>query len=278
MAYLNGPQFETYVVSLFNRILEHAYFKPMKNHSEQLQSMIILRLRNSYSGRWFMLLWTKICENIVNRDQSQAQLHIRWMGDLEVAVRTRLIQDPTPREAEYLRGDWLGVSLLKSAFGRNGNAYQVLRSATPAFLQEVYSLPGLWLNTTDPTLIPLLRIIGSGHHALSSFTLTDCICAMIFGLPQQVEYDTSVGPFPKDFLSHEWAHGAPAEFQILLADINACRDKRPGARDWRELEHVLVHWEAQYTQHDGTWESWMVIAWLAVQESWRLTLLIYLYL
>ncbi|CAE6435697.1 unnamed protein product, partial [Rhizoctonia solani] len=65
---------------------------------------------------------------------------------------------------------------------------------------------------------------------------------------------------------------------VLLADINACRDKSPKARDWREIEYALVHWETQVLRNNSVWESWMAIAWLAVQESWRLALLAYLYL
>jgi hypothetical protein len=156
--------------------------------------------------------------------------------------------------------------------------YTILRNAAPIFLQHVYSLPEIWLGSSDPTTIPLMNIIGSKHHALVAFTLFDCTCAMAFGLPQQVDYDTSIGVFPKDFLPHEWAYSTPTEFHILLAEINACRDKSTGAHDWKEIEYTLVHWESQIVQDNENWESWMVVAWFAVQESWRLALLAYLYL
>jgi hypothetical protein len=104
------------------------------------------------------------------------------------------------------------------------------------------------------------------------------MCAMSFGLPQQIEYDTTVETLPADFLPQEWATGTPVEFQILLSDINSCRDKSPRARDWKDIEHTLVQWESRVIPTDDYWESWMVVAWLAVQESWRLSLLVYLYL
>jgi hypothetical protein len=101
---------------------------------------------------------------------------------------------------------------------------------------------------------------------------------MAFGVPQQVEYDTTCSILPKDPLPYEWAHSSPVEFLILLADINACRDGLSGARDWKQMEQELVTWMGRPTQHNETWESWMIVAWVAVQESWRLTLLAYLYM
>ncbi|KAG8744027.1 hypothetical protein FRC11_013659, partial [Ceratobasidium sp. 423] len=198
--------------------------------------------------------------------------------DIESAVQRRLTQDPSPKEAEGLRGDWLEISLLKTALGRSSNAYVVLRSATPTFLQAVYSLPDLWSRDSDLTLIPLMRIISSEHRALSTFVLMDAICAMVFGLPPQVEYDTRAAPVPKGILPHERAHTSPIEFQVLLADINACRVNSVETGDWKGIEHVSLNWQGQFIRDGPGWESWMMVAWLAVQESWRLSLVLYLYL
>ncbi|KAH7338114.1 hypothetical protein B0J17DRAFT_660842 [Rhizoctonia solani] len=277
MDYLNGPQFEAYVVSHFHRMMNYVYFKPISDQIEQLQTIVLSRLRNSHLSRWIMLVCAKICEAIIDGDRSQNELHSRWIGDILATVWIKLAQDPTPRETEDLRDDWLEVSLLKTALVGSSNAYVVLRKATPTFLHATYSLPDLWSSSSDPAFIPLVNIVGSEHHALSSFVLIDCTCAMMFGLPQQVEYDTNIVQLPEGFLPHEWAHSSPTEFQILLADINACRDKSPKARDWREIEYALVHWEVQ-ARYEVVWESWMAVAWLAVQESWRLALLAYLYL
>ncbi|CAE6475402.1 unnamed protein product [Rhizoctonia solani] len=100
---------------------------------------------------------------------------------------------------------------------------------------------------------------------------------MSLGLPQQLEYDTTIYPWSSGSSSHQWAHGSPAEFQLVLADINACRGGSPNARDWKDIEHWLLTWQSRSGQHVFT-ESWMTVAWYAVQESWRLALLAYLYL
>ncbi|CAE7186262.1 unnamed protein product [Rhizoctonia solani] len=278
IAYLDSPQFEIFFMSYFRRMTSYSYFRPVKDQTEELQTQILQRIRSSHFSRWVMLVCAKICEAIVDGDNSQTALHYRWLGDIEMVLRRRLSQDPTPHEADSLRGDSLEISLLKTALGRSSNAYTVLRNATPNFLQTTYGLPDLWSSDSDPTLIPLLNLIGSKYHGLTAFALVDCTFAMLFGLPQQVEYDTGSGTLPKGFLAQEWSYSTPTKSHILLADINACRDQSLRARDWREIERTILDWQAQAIQHDEDWESWMKVAWIAVQESWRLALLVYLYL
>lgn len=167
---------------------------------------------------------------------------------------------------------------MKTMMGNCASTYQVLRTAAPTFLQMVFSNPELWLSSDDPTLVPLGPIIASTHHALAYFALTDSLSAMAFGLPSQVEYYTLGYTITSAPVPFEWTHSSPAEFQMILADINACRDKRPGARSREDLERQLLSWQAQPSYYDESWESWMINAWFAVQESWRLALLAYLYM
>ncbi|QRW20892.1 Fungal Zn(2)-Cys(6) binuclear cluster domain [Rhizoctonia solani] len=46
-------------------------------------------------------------EALVNEDQSQTALHLRWIGNVQSMIHRRLIQGATPQEAEVLHGDWL---------------------------------------------------------------------------------------------------------------------------------------------------------------------------
>ncbi|KAH7337985.1 hypothetical protein B0J17DRAFT_768207 [Rhizoctonia solani] len=164
-----------------------------------------------------MLLSAKILRSLIDGDMSHNELHDRWAGEIEAAVWVFLTRHPTSLVAHDLRGDWL---------------------------EAVYSYPELWSSNSDLALIPLLNIIAANHYQLAAFTLIDCMCDMVFGL-LQVEYDTTVGPRTSDCLVHEWAQCFPIEFQLLLADTNACRDKQPRARDWRATEQQLVTWEVQ---------------------------------
>ncbi|CEL53618.1 hypothetical protein RSOLAG1IB_06473 [Rhizoctonia solani AG-1 IB] len=100
---------------------------------------------------------------------------------------------------------------------------------------------------------------------------------MISGLPQRVEYDTAIYSQFSYSSPYQLAHGLPTELSLALADINTCRDKSLHARDWRDIERQLLMWQSHHAEHTFA-ESWMTIAWHAVQESWRLALLVYLYL
>ncbi|KAJ1305337.1 hypothetical protein OPQ81_000353 [Rhizoctonia solani] len=277
LAFLSCPQFEDYILAQLDRLMNYAYFKPIQDQKAWFFGIIASRLQRSWTTRWVALLDARICEGLI-QDTFQPQLYTHWIKDLEVAVRTMLARDPRSPDVHSIQGDWLGLLVMKTALGPSSNAIQVLRSAAPTFLQIAYSCPELWPDNSDLTSIPLMNVATSSRHELAVFALIDCTCALVFGIPQLVEYDTNAGSLPDGPLPYEWAHCSPVEFLIILAEINACRDKRPGARDWRDIEHQLITWLARPTQHNESWESWMVVAWLAVQESWRLTLLAYLYL
>src|SRR4051812_21047051 len=122
----------------------------------------------------------------------------------------------------------------------SSNTYQVLRYATPMFLQMVYSNPKLWPEGCDPTVVPLANTMVSHPYVFSHFILLDAMTAMAFGLPQQVEYSSTVDSLPTNFTSY--AHCSPLDFQITLVEINACRDKSPNARNWEEIEYKLKNW------------------------------------
>ncbi|KDN33681.1 hypothetical protein RSAG8_13233, partial [Rhizoctonia solani AG-8 WAC10335] len=159
----------------------------------------------------------------------------------------------------------------------SSNIYQVLQSITPTFLQVVFADPTLWPDNSNVTHVPLSNILALETHQLAFFALLDCTCALAFGLPQQVEYNTTIYPQTSNSLWHQWTHSIPGDFQLILAAINACRDKSPVARDWEDIEQWLLTWQPRLGEHTFT-ESWMTVAWYAVQESWRLALLVYLYL
>ncbi|KAF8747324.1 hypothetical protein RHS02_00139, partial [Rhizoctonia solani] len=141
----------------------------------------------------------------------------------------------------------------------------------------VFSDPTLWISTFSIASVPLSPILASNTHELAHFALLDCTSAMAFGLPQHVEYDTTIHSLSTCNSSHQWSHVCPMEFQLVLADINVCRDKSPNARSWRDIERHLLTWQSRPGQYVFT-NSWMTVAWYAVEESWRLALLAYLYM
>ncbi|ELU35799.1 hypothetical protein AG1IA_10171 [Rhizoctonia solani AG-1 IA] len=199
------------------------------------------------------------------------------MDYIQGSLAAELTLDLAPREMQKRWSEWLHVSLIKTVFINNLNAYQALRNIAPIFLQVIYSMPTLWPAHSDLARVPLPGILNLPTHQFAYFSLIDCTYAMVSGLPQQVEYDTTIhSPLPSSS-RYQITHGFPNELLLMLADINACRDMSPHARRWEHIEHQLLTWQSRNGEYAFA-ESWMTVAWYAVQESWRLALLIYLYL
>lgn len=167
---------------------------------------------------------------------------------------------------------------MKMRVNINGFAtYRLLHSAAPTFLQIVYSDPSLWFNSQGPPVASLAHILASHHFELGVFALIDMACAMAYGLPQAVDYDTSSPAIHIDVHPVEWIHACPLEFQICLADINRRYANKYMAHDWHLIEQRVLSFKTSVPNGESL-ESWKVVARLAVIESWRQVLLIYLYL
>ncbi|CAE6460530.1 hypothetical protein ACGC1H_005974 [Rhizoctonia solani] len=278
-AFLANPMFDDYVLVQQEKLAQQWYFQPTEGQIKGFQKGVTSRLQNSLASipRWISLIDVGICEAFLKGDASQTQLHNLWITHIQNTLKRELSYDTTSHEVQEQRSDLIHVSLLKVMITHSSYTYQILRSITPAFLQVVFSDPTLWPRDCNPTYIPLSSILCAEPHELAYFALIDCSCAMAFGLPQQLEYDTTVSSKLNRFSFHQWANGCPTEFQLVLADINACRDQSSNARSWTDIEGWLLAWQSRPAQYEFT-ESWMTVAWYAVQESWRLALLAYLYM
>ncbi|CAE6445227.1 unnamed protein product [Rhizoctonia solani] len=273
--YLDNPRLTT--ITAVERVMTHWYFKPTDHQKVYFRQGATQHLRNSEFTRWVSLVGKSIIGSFLTGDVTRKQFHNTCIEDIEGSLKRELALDLAPHEMCDRRRAWVHVSLMKTLLIHSSNTYQLLRRVTPAFLQVAYSNPTLWSSDSDLTRIPLLRLLASGSHELAYFVLIDSTFALASGLRQHAEYDTTIHPRPSNPSLHQWAPGSPIDLLSVLADINACRDKSPAARHWKEIEQQLLTWQSRPSEHAFT-ESWMTIAWYAVQESWRLSLLIYLYL
>lgn len=97
---------------------------------------------------------------------------------------------------------------------------------------------------------------------------------MACGLPQAIDYDTSL---PKFMPNKPTFHSFPLELHIILIEINKRHFQTSAMHDWKDIERRLLTWQSPApATPDG--DSWKTIAQLTVHESWRQTLLIYLYM
>ena len=150
---------------------------------------------------------------------------------------------------------------------------QLLRKCAPIFLQIVFSDPTLWPEGHSLTAVSVAHILASERHELSHSIHQDAFYTMAYAVSPTLEYDTTCPPFKRDVHAIGWI---PAELHIALIEINARRVLGYVAPDWQCIERRILSWQPHLD--DSTNDASQHISWLAEQESWRQTLLAYLYM
>ncbi|EUC60488.1 fungal-specific transcription factor domain protein [Rhizoctonia solani AG-3 Rhs1AP] len=271
----------SYLMTHFDRVLNFTYFKPLHQQLVKYRETMLVRLQTSSITRRIKLISFKLYEAIAKGDEWRYQtIFTQWLNQFETELCSIWKSSVVPQAKQIRLLEALEISYLKTMLLSNENSYPFLRFTTPTFLQTVYSDPTLWPPNHDSSSIPMAHILSSSRCELGNFVIIDTLYSMAYNLPQLVEYDTSITFAPNELYSHSWTHGCPTEFQIALSEINTCRDGKATStgRDWRAIEQSLLTWESRPIPQEAEWESWMVVAWLAVQESWRHALLAYLYM
>ncbi|CAE6436319.1 unnamed protein product [Rhizoctonia solani] len=267
-----------YIMTHFDRVYSLTYFKPIQLQLVKYRQTMLERLQSSSITRRIKLISFKLHEAIAKGDDWRYQdIFTQWLNQFENELCSRWGSTTVPQTVQVRFMEALEISYLKTMLLGNENSYPFLRFTAPAFLQTVYSDRTLWATDHPPTAVSMAHVLSSPRCELGTFIVMDTLYSMAYSLPQLVEYDTSVTSLPDELYGYSWAHGCPTEFQIALAEINARRDGT-GTRDWRVIEHSLLTWQSRPSPREAEWESWMVVAWLAVQESWRHALLAYLYM
>ncbi|KAB5591705.1 hypothetical protein CTheo_4869 [Ceratobasidium theobromae] len=268
----------SYVLSLFDRLADLIYFKPHQQQIIAFREVAVSRMSTCSLSRQVFFLDAKIHQSIL--DGSDHYLRgdlVRHVEEVERELRARMRQSSNFHEHQQRLGNSLEVSLLKSTLSHSSNTYRLLQHATPTFLQIVFSDPTLRSSPQGPKLVSIPRLLTSPRYELAHFALMDAFCAMVFGVPQLVEYSMDFELFHTEPHYIEWVFGCPTKLLILLARINTHRDW--GSQfGWEDIESRLISWQTQPGMVSREMESWKLVAWVAVQESWRQTLLIYLYL
>ncbi|CAE6475432.1 unnamed protein product [Rhizoctonia solani] len=217
--FLDDQWFVQFIVAQSERVMSYWYFKPLRadDYKEQLQLKISGRLNNTKSTRWIFLTVTGVIESFATGDMSHVQLYESWIEYIEGSLRAELGLELTPSEMRNRWFEWVHVSLIKIMLFNNLNTHQALRKIASVFLQVIYSSPTLWPADSDLTRVPLSNILVSASHELAYFTLVDCTYAMVSGLPQQVEYDTTVHSCVPPLSRYQLTHGFPTELLLVLA-------------------------------------------------------------
>ncbi|KAJ1305321.1 hypothetical protein OPQ81_000341 [Rhizoctonia solani] len=283
VSYLSSDSWQiiNYLMARFDIVMNLAYFKPIEQQLVKYRETMLARLQSSSISRRIKLISFKLHEAIIKGDDWRYQnIFTQWVNQFENELCSTWKSSIVPQQVQTRLLEALEISYLKTILLSNENSYPFLRFTTPTFLQTVYSDPTLWPPNHNSTSISMAHVLSSARCELGNFIMMDTLYSMAYSLPQLVEYDTSISSLPEEIYSYSWAHGCPTGFQIALAEINACREGQVTStgRDWRAIEHTLLTWHSRPSPQEAEWESWMVVAWLAVQESWRHALLAYLYM
>lgn len=134
-------------------------------------------------------------------------------------------------------------------------------------------------------LISITRALDFHRYEIRRFVFYDAMIAFALGTSSFAQYDTSDFPIlPVVVRPLEWVHGIPVEFVVNIVQVNAWRTCNPGipnANDWPELELRTLAWMPRTMElvgEDSCEDSYEVITRLAVQETWRHAVLIYIYM
>ncbi|KEP47231.1 putative fungal Zn(2)-cys(6) binuclear cluster domain protein [Rhizoctonia solani 123E] len=267
-----------HVFNLYDQVLDSVYFKPKDHQVAKMRQMVASRLQASSITRCAIVLVVQMVESMLNGNaQCNRPAFKQSVERFENQLQKVKAQHPNPVQVHYLLSGFLEAAFLKMRISNGYRAYQLLQNAAPVFMELVYSDPSLWPDPNGPPMVCMSKVAASTRFELGHFTLIDTVCSMAYGLPQVVQYETATPSLEPEIHPIEWVHCCPLEFQVCLAEMNKCCAKSYVAPDWRAIEHRLVSYKAPVVALGNT-ESWKAIARIAVVESWRQVLLIYLYM
>jgi hypothetical protein len=175
----------------------------------------------------------------------------------------------------------LQLAFLKFVVVDSPSGYSLFRRLLPKFLHLVSTDPSLYTERPNGQLaVSFARALAAPRYELARFVVYDTTTALILGLAPLVEYEYNYEP---EGNSHalEWVHGIPVELLASIAQVNAWRAGTWGVAvdNWQSLERRALEWEPRLSNVLES-EGLVVkrVARLAVQESWRHLVLIYIYM
>ncbi|KAG8708929.1 hypothetical protein FRC08_018637 [Ceratobasidium sp. 394] len=272
----------TFALSCYEQLVRTSFFQPAYDQLMRVRESLSWRLQVSPAARWSLFIGAKVFQSMVDPPQVRAAKFTKyhdWIKRLEEKMDAIPLIGLTPAEVRDHLGERLDVMLFKLRTTSSLNTYQILRNQAPTFLQIAFSDSTLRPSTHYSSNVSLAHVLASTRYETTHFALLDMMCSMAYGLPSVIDYDTSVPSLGADFHPVEWVHGCPVGLQMIIVKINSlCHWNQIGpAPDWRCIEQELRDWRPCVCKFPEE-ESWRVVARLAVRESWRHTLLIYLYM
>ncbi|KAF8606248.1 hypothetical protein BDV93DRAFT_521081, partial [Ceratobasidium sp. AG-I] len=267
-----------FVLTQYDKMFAISYFKPPHQEIQFVRASVTQRLLRPFdNSRWVLVLGAKIIDAFLDGTlDRKSESFVRWIKLLEQSMHSASDQEPAS-EATYRLSSSLQMSFYKLRVSDTLRPCELLRSMVPTFLQLAFSDSTLWPNHHNSTAVSVAHVLASDRYELGHFIYLDSMCSMVYGMPQVLEYDTSTPPLNRAMRPIQGCPILPAQLHIALIDMNNLCGQIYIGDDWRSIEQRILSWEAP-TRDTTDVESWRVITQLAIEESWRHTLLIYLYM
>ncbi|KAF8594952.1 hypothetical protein BDV93DRAFT_528998 [Ceratobasidium sp. AG-I] len=252
-----------------------------------IEDGIALRVNDSEIARWTTFIGAKIFEAL-----TEGHYRGHYMGWIDRLHRI-IVGSPASQELGIsdVRTRLSGLRELSTyayMISSNASGYALFKESTPYFLQVASTFSNLW---APNSAIYLSHALCCPQYGVRAFVLMDTVTALAFGVSALLVYETTpqVTEMIQGTRVLEWVYGCPPDIILLMARINAWRaskwiesslletgeSTKPDDGKWRTIETLLRCWRPTIEEVDG---SSNLVTRLAIQESWRQGVLIYLYM
>ncbi|CAE6355520.1 unnamed protein product [Rhizoctonia solani] len=246
-----------------------------------IRQRIVAQLTNSKTMIWALYLGAQIFQALIRDPYNEVvQTYIGWIDTLENKFAVESHRNPPLTEISDRILAQLELAYLKFTTVDIVSGYVTLRRALPGFLRLAAADKSLYMEHPNGNLVlSFPRALNSPRHELERFIIYDTATAFVLGVPPLVEYGYS-NDFDCVSPGFEWIHGIPAALVEAISQINSWRagSRAPPLDDWRILERHILAWQPQIRIPEHEESVTECVARLAVQESWRYVVLIYLYM
>ncbi|CAE6506785.1 unnamed protein product [Rhizoctonia solani] len=285
---LSGQIIE-FILAQYEPLLEMVFFRPTRDHLNFARDKLTVRLQESSLTHWSMYIGARIFQTLT-KDGNRADLRflMSCVRRMDEHVCLESARDGTLTGALHALSGGLELVFLDFMTANTHAGYQLFKKLAPTFLRAAQTLPSY--NQSEK--VSLAEAFTSPHFEIGRFVFVDAVSSLIFGHSPLIDYDTStpfVRPdldcngYPGSIHPTEWINGSPLELTSLIVKISLWRAKNPGVRcapdeAWKALEAEAWAWAPRVSSPVSTNEPSQMVVRMAVQEGWRHTGLIYLYM
>ncbi|KAG8736272.1 hypothetical protein FRC10_009489 [Ceratobasidium sp. 414] len=271
------------IISSYLRWTIRITFEPLKI-AQQARDLLIRRYMRSDDSRCGTTLIATVMESLLKNPVAAvsyfpAMAVLQCRADHKLAL-IKSSQKPLPsaRGSDVLAAlhdvcDMMSVQRLLSPLS---HFMKLLHDVAPVYREACSEPTGVPIHLPAKLLHP--------EPVLRLFPAMDIILSLNTGRPMIFEYDVTQTPdiyehIPQvDNVGVQWMHGVPDHFLVMLARVNMLREEFAPNVNPEIVQELEAGIDGFKPTLDESPDSYLKVARLAVQESWRQVMYIYLYM